>query len=312
MRAVIINRYGSAEELQLTEFPIPELKSNEVLVKNYFTTVNPWDYKVRNGSMKLVTGKKFPKILGTESSGVVEQVGVNVKSFKKGDKVIVLADLKNGTTREFIAVDEKNLILLPQNVSFEEGASLPMAGTTAYNALYEIAKIKAGDNILINGASGGVGILAVQIAKLAGAKVTAVCSTANIQLVEGLGADAIVDYTKQNIYSLNKEFDSIFDTVSVLDFNKSKSILKRGGVMISTLPSPKALLKSFLSSFASKKFKVLMIKPTIDVIKILADLVSHSKLKVIIDKEFNLSELPQAHLYSETGRAKGKILIKVS
>lgn len=311
MKAVTINKYGSADELKLVELPIPTPKSNEVLVKNIYTTINPWDYKVRNGSMKFMTGSKFPKILGSESAGVVEQVGDNVKGFKKGDNVIVVAGLKNGSYTEFIAVTEKNLTHLPENVSFQQGASLPIVGTTAYNALHNLAKIKAGDDILINAAFGGMGIAAVQLAKLAGANVTAVCSTENVENVNALGADVVVDYTKQDIYKLDKTFDFVFDTISVLDFDKVKAILKSDGVMISTLPTPKAMLKKLLTSFSSKKFKIIMNTPTADVIKILADLVAEVKLKVVFDKEFALNDLPNAHRYSETGKAKGKILVKI-
>jgi NADPH:quinone reductase-like Zn-dependent oxidoreductase len=311
MKAISINKYGSVEELKMVELPIPTLKPNEVLVKNHYTTVNPWDYKVRNGSMKFMTGSKFPKILGSESTGVVEEVGANVKGFKKGDRVAVVAGLKNGSYTEYIAVPDTDAILLPENVSFQQGASLPIVGTTAYNALHQLAKIKAGDHILINAAYGGVGIAAVQLAKLAGAKVTAVCSTDYIENVKALGVDSVVDYTKQNIYALNQNFDLIFDTISVLDFDKAKAILKSNGVMINTLPTPKAMLKKVLTSFSSKKFNIIMNKPTADVIKTLLDLVAQSKLKVIFDKEFALEEMQKAHLYSETGKAKGKILIKI-
>lgn len=311
MKTVIINKYGSVDELKLVELPIPIPKPNEVLVRNHYTTVNPWDYKVRSGSMKFMTGSKFPKILGSESAGIVEQIGSNVSNFKQGDHVIVLAGLKNGSYTEYIAVPETDLTHLPQNVTFQQGASLPIVGTTAYNALHQIAKIKRGDEILINAAYGGMGIVAVQLAKMAGAKVTAVCSTANIEHVKTLGADNVVDYTKRDLYTLPQKFDVVFDIVSVLDFNKVKNILKSNGVMITTLPTPKAMLKKLLTFFSSKKLKIIINKPTTGVIRTLADLVSDGKLNIIFDREYSLSELPKAHQYSETGKAKGKILIKI-
>lgn len=279
-------------------------------MKNIYTTVNPWDYKVRSGSMKFMPGSKFPKILGSESAGVVELVGDHVKGFKKGDNVIVLAGLKNGSYTEYIAVPETDLTLLPQKVSFQQGASLPIIGTTAYNALHNLAKIKAGDDTLINAAFGSIGVVAVELAKLAGANVTAVCSTGNLENIKALGADHIVDYTKEDIYQLNTRFDFVLDTVSVLDFDKVKAILKSNGMMISTLPTPKAILKKLATSFSAKKFNIIMNTSTTDVITILADLVAQSTLKVVFDKEFALNDLPNAHRYSETGKAKGKILVK--
>ncbi|WP_373551118.1 NAD(P)-dependent alcohol dehydrogenase [Haliscomenobacter sp.] len=311
MKAVIINKYGATNELKLVELPQPSIKPNEVLVKNHYTSVNPWDYKVRNGSMKIITGNKFPKILGTESAGVIEQVGHKVKDFKKGDRVIAIAGIKIGTYAEFVAIPESSVAKLPDNVSFGEGATLPVVASTAFNALHVLGKIKKGDEVLINGAYGGVGIAAVQLAKLAGANVTAICSTQNIKNVEALGANKVIDYTKENVYSTNQQFDIVFDTVSNLDFNKIKAILKKHGVMINTLPTPKAMLTQLITSFSAKKFKSINNNPTPENIALLAKLVAEKKLRVIVDREYTLDQLSEAHQYSETGKAKGKILVKI-
>ncbi len=310
MKAVIINQYGSVKELQLTELPIPTIQSDEVLVENHFTSVNPWDYRVRNGSMKMFTGKKFPKILGVESAGIIEKVGSNVTSFKKGDRVMLSTGIKNGSYAEYIPVHASNVTILPDSVSFKEGTTLPIVGTTAYNALHQLGKIEKGDHVLINGAYGGVGIMAVQLAKLAGAIVTAVCSSKSIEAVIKLGADQIIDYTNQDIYSVGEQFDILFDTVSVLSFRKSKKLLKKEGVMINTLPTPKAMLTQLMSSLSLKKFKTINNKVDSITLTKLAQLVSQEKVKIIIDKEYDLSDLQKAHAYSESGRAKGKIVIK--
>ncbi len=310
MKAVIINKYGSKDELKLVELPQPSIKPNEVLVKNHYTSVNPWDYKVRNGSMKIITGNKFPKILGTESAGVVEQVGNNVKDFKKGDRVIAITGIKIGSYAEYLALPASSVAKLPDNVSFEEGATLPVVASTAFNALHALGKIKAGDDVLINGAYGGVGIAAVQLAKLAGANVTAICSTQNTNNVAALGADKVIDYTKENVYSISQQFDIVFDTVSNLDFGKIKAMLKPQGVMINTLPTPKAMLIQLFTSFSAKKFKSINNNPTAENISLLAKLVADKKLRVIVDREYTLDQLPEAHQYSETGKAKGKILVK--
>lgn len=309
MKTVIINQYGSPDELKVVTMSRPELKPDEVLIKNVITTVNPWDCMVRSGSMKLFTGRKFPKILGTESSGIVEQMGSNVARFKKGDRVIAMTGLKTGSYAEYITIHQNSVVALPDNTSFEQGATLTVAASTAYNVLHELAKIKEGDKILINGAYGGVGTFAVQLAKLAGANVTAVCSTRYIDKVKELGADKVLDYTKENLLS-GQKYDSVFDTVSKLQFKQVKKILAPHGIMINTLPTPKAMVTQLWTSFQSKKFKTINNRPSAATIKILADLVANRQVKVIIDKEYLISQLPEAHKYIETGRAKGKVLIR--
>ncbi|MEM8764978.1 MAG: NADP-dependent oxidoreductase [Bacteroidota bacterium] len=311
MKAVIINQYGSVKELQVADLPIPTIEGNEVLVKNYYTTVNPWDYRVRNGSMKMFTGNKFPKILGVESAGVIEKSGSKASKFKVGDRVMVSTGIKNGSYAEYVKVPATSLTLLPDAVSFKEGCSLPIVGTTAYNALHQLGGINQGDQVLINGAYGGVGIMAVQLAKLAGAIVTAVCSTQSIHALEQLGADHIIDYKSQDVYALKRQFDIVFDTVSVLSFGKTKRLLNKGGVMINTLPTPRAMLTGLFSSFSSKKFKSINNKVEPETLSILAQLVSQGKLSIIVDKEYSLNDLQEAHTYSESGRAKGKLVVKI-
>jgi len=312
MKAVIINQYGSVNELKLADIPKPTAQPDEVLVKVHYSSINPWDYRVRNGSMKMFTGKKFPKILGVEAAGIIEKVGSNVNTFKKGDRVIVSTGIKNGSYTEYVSVHTSGVTRLPDDVSLKEGTTLPIVGTTAYNALYQIGSIKKGDKVLINGAYGGVGIMGVQLAKLAGAEVTAVCSTPSIDQVKQLGADHVVDYKKKSVYDIENQFDILFDTVGVLSFNKSKKLIKKGGVMINTLPTPKAMLTQLFSSGRSKKFKVINNKVQSDTVAKLARLVTQKELKIIIDKEYGLHELQAAHTYSESGRVKGKIVIKVN
>lgn len=311
MKAVIINQYGSVNELKMADLPIPVISENEVLIQNRYTTVNPWDYRVRNGSMKMFTGKKFPKILGVESAGVVEKVGDQVKAFMKGDRVIFSTGIKRGSYAEYLAVPEEALVKLPDNVGFQEGATLPIVATTAYNALYKLGEIKKGSKVLINGAYGGVGIMAVQLAKLAGAMITAVCSTDYTDKVKVLGADRVIDYKKQHVYDIQEQFDILFDTVSVLSFKHSKKLIKKGGVMINTLPTPKAMLTQLTTSINSKKFKSINNKVEPETLAKITQWVSEKKLSIIIDKEYQLNELRQAHTYSESGRVKGKLVVKI-
>jgi len=311
MKAIIINKYGLADELKMSEVPIPAVKPNEVLVKNYYSSINPIDYKVRAGQMKLLTGSKFPKILGIESAGIIEQVGANVTSFKKGDRVMVMPGLKFGTYAEYVSIPEKAVFRLPDHVTLQQGATLTLAASTAYNGLYLIGKIKERYEVLINGAYGGVGGIAVQLAKLAEAKVTGVCSTENVKNVKALQADTVIDYTKQDVYTLGKQFDIIFDTVGKFDIRKVKTILKKGGVYITTSPSFKVILMMLWNIFSSKKVKIVWNNPKKADVNFLANLVAEHRLKIIIDREYTLEELPEAQTYSETGKAKGKILIKI-
>lgn len=311
MKAIIINKYGSTDELKLAEVQTPSVKPNQVLVKNYYTTINPIDYKARKGELKIFMKNKFPKILGFESAGTVEQVGQNVTSFKKGDRVMVMPGFKFGTYAEYVSIPENSVFKLPDNVTFQQGSTLTAAASTAYNGLYLTAKIKQGDEVLINGAYGGIGGNAVQLAKLAGAKVTGVCSTENIENVKALNADTVIDYSKQDVYAIGKQFDIVFDTVGKLDAGKVKRILKNGGVMVTTVSSFKVVLAMLFNVFSSKKIKSVWNKPKAEDMNILANLVAQQKLKVIIDREYSLEELAKAQIYSETGKAKGKILIKI-
>jgi len=311
MKAIIINKYGSVDELKIAEVQMPSVKLNEILVKNYYTSINPLDYKARKGELKMFINSKFPKIFGAESAGIIEQVGNDVTSFKKGERVMIMPGFKFGTYAEYTSCPDNLVFKLPDNVTFQQGGSLTMVGGTAYCGLYLKGKIKQGDEVLINGAYGGIGSIAVQLAKLAGAKVTGVCSTENIENVKALHADTVIDYTKQDVYAVANKFDIVFDTVGKLDVGKIKGILKNGGVMVTTVPSFKVFLAMFLNIFSSKKIKSVINKPTVKMMTFLANMVAEQKLKIIIDREYNLEEISKAHTYSETGKAKGKIIIKV-
>lgn len=311
MKAIIINKYGTVGEFKIAEVEIPSVKANQVLVKNYYTSINPVDYKARKGDLKMFTGNKFPKILGAESAGIIDQVGKEVTSFKKGERVMAIPGFKFGTYAEYTSCLQNLVFKLPENVTFQQGASLCMAGGTAYCGLYSKGKIKQGDEVLINGAYGGVGSIAVQLAKIAGAKVTGVCSTENIENVKALNVNTVIDYTTQDLYALANKFDIVFDTVGKLDIGKVKNILKNGGVMVTTVPSFKVFLAMFFNIFNSKKIKTVFNKPTEKMMHFLANMVAEQKLKIIIDREYNLEEISKAHSYSETGKAKGKILIKI-
>ena len=309
MKVVKINRYGGADELQVVDIPMPVCKANELLVRNKVATVNPYDCMARNGDVKMLEGFRFPKILGSECSGVVEEVGSAVRTFKKGDSVIVTTG-RNGAYSEFVSVSESKVAPLPESVSFSHGASLPVAGTSAYDALHKLGEIKDGYHVLINGAYGSMGSFAVQLAKLAGATVTASCSAASFEMVKAIGADEVVDYTQTDFLKTGKQYDIILDTPSVWKFSHMKDCLTERGVLIGTLPTPVGMITQLITSFGKRKYRVLFADPTKEKISLLANLVREGKCKVIVDREYGVHQIADAHRYSETKRAKGKIVIR--
>lgn len=309
MKAILIYKYGKPENLTLVDLPLPRPKANEVLVQNMVASINPYDCMVRSGSMWFMEGFRFPKVLGGESAGIVKEVGEKIKSFKAGDRVIVYTGRGNAYA-EYVAVPEVMVTVLPETLSYSEGAALPIAGSTAYDALHVLGNIKPGQRVLIYGAYGSVGSFAVQLSKLAGAFVTGVCSTSNLSGVKALGADEVIDYTTSDFKTSIKKFDIIFDTPSVLKFREVKHLMTETGILIATLPSPGNMFYQLISTKKGKKVTTVFAKPTIQKIDYLSNLVSERKLKVILDKEYPIEQIAEAHHYSETKRAKGKIIVR--
>lgn len=312
MKAIQINQYGSSEVLEYNDIAIPQPKTGEVLIKTKMAAVNPADWKVRSGRLKLITGKKFPKTLGIEASGVVEELGKGVKQFRKGQTVFAAKDYTTGTYAEYFCISEKYIIAIPKELSFEESASIAVTGVTAYQSLYRHGKIDAGKDVLINGASGGVGIMAVQIAKLFEAKVTAVCSTKNIDFVKSLGADKTIDYTKEDFSKKNKKYDIILDAAGNKTFKDVKSNLNKGGRLIKLNINKQNLLDQIYTIlFSSKKVKLVLLKMIKEDLKWVRDQIILKNIKVVNDEIFDLKDCKKAHEYSETLRARGKILLKI-
>ncbi len=222
---------------------------------------------------------------------------------------VVVCTGRRNAYAEYLAVPEACVTLLPEGVNFNEGSSVPIAGSTAYDALHLLGAIKPGHCVLINGAYGSVGSFAVQLAKLAGAFVTAVCSTSNLLNVKSIGADEGIDYTNTDLNTLNKKFDIIFHTPSVLLYNKVKHLLTDTGTFITTLPSPATMVLQLTSTKRGKKVMTVFAKPTPEKISLLLSLVNEHKLKVVIDREYPVEQFAEAHRYSETKRAKGKIIV---
>lgn len=313
MKAVVIREYGSPEVLQYQEVEPPKIKPDQLLVKVRATCVNPVDWKIRKGMLKLITGNKFPMILGFDLSGDVVEVGSQVTRFKPGDAIYGNVGLLGGAYAELAAIAEKSVALKPTNMTYEEAASVPVAALTALQALRDLAYIQVGQTVLINGASGGVGTFAVQIAKALGAEVTAVCSTKNIELVKSLGADHVIDYTQQDFTQGTAQYNIILDAVAKQSFSSCKQVLKPNGIYVNTLPTPETLVQSVLTAFIpGKKAKFILETARSQDLLYLKELIEAGKIRSVIDRTFPLQELAAAHAYSESERAVGKIAIAVA
>jgi NADPH:quinone reductase-like Zn-dependent oxidoreductase len=314
MKAVVMRKYGTPDVLEIANISRPQIDDNQVLVEVYASSVNPVDWKIRKGNLKLFMRKKLPCILGGDIAGRVVEVGNKVQFFRVGDEVFGKIDIsKNGAYAEYVATSASHLALKPQNMNFEEAATLPLAGLTALQALRNMGGIRKGMNVLINGCSGGVGSFAVQLAKAYGCKVTGVCSNRNMQFAKDLGADRVIDYTQQEIVSLQEEYDIFFDVVGNQEYSKVKHILQRGGVFVTTLPSFNILLLGSIHNLiSSRKMKEIFVKESKKDLEILADFVDAGLLKTHIDKSYDLIDVAEAHQYSETGRVVGKLSLKIA
>ena len=312
MKAIVFHAYGGNKVLELQEVLMPAINPDEVLIRVHAAGVNPVDWKVREGQTRILTGNRFPKVLGIECSGEIVEVGSLVKKFKAGDAVIANAGMRLGAYAEYVAVRGKTVFPKPEMVAFEDAATLPIAGLTALQALRDKGRIVSGRKVLINGASGGVGTFAVQIAKILGADVTAVCSAANAGLVKGLGADHIIDYHQQNFTRTTERYDCIFDVVSSRSFGECKKALTRRGVYVNTLPTPSIFWAIFITALLpGEKAATMMVRQRAADMEWMCEQLKTGKIKVIIDRVFPLDQIKEALAYSQTGRARGKIVLKV-
>lgn len=318
MKAVVFEQYGPPEVLKLKQVPKPTPKANEVLIKIHATTVTAGDWRLRKADpfiARFFTGLLKPKIqiLGHELAGVVEAVGSAVTKYKVGDEVFASTRLESGTYSEYRCLPEDGAMTIkPKNISFDEAATIPVGALTALYFLRE-SGIKAEQQVLVYGGSGSVGSFAVQLAKHFGAQVTAVCSTANVDLVKSLGADTVVDYKKNDITQSGQQFDIVFDAVGYLSYPASKKILKPKGAYASVAWGLGVTMHMMRSKmFGGQKVMIGMSdNPTEDVV-FLAKLIEDGHLKTIVDRRYTLAELPEAHRYAETGHKRGGVAIQVA
>lgn len=321
MKAIICSKYGSADVLQLHEVDMPTPKDDQVLVKIRASSATAADIMMRQGNPaygRLFLGLFKPKVStpGTGYSGTVESIGNDVNSFQVGDDVFGEVLLGAGTNAEYVCVSQHELLFAkPDNISHSKAASLGDGAVTSMNFLHNLAKVTSGQKVLINGASGSLGTSAVQIAKHCGAHVTGLCSATNIALVKSLGADTVIDYTKESMMAELEHYDVIYDTVGKLSFSSYKAFLSDSGVFVSPVLSIGLLTHVLFTSLVSGKkamFSATGLLPTNEARKLferVKKMISEGSLLQVLDREFSLDQISDAHRYIETGRKKGNLAL---
>lgn len=309
MKAAQINAYGSANELFVGELAVPEIAKDEVLVKAKATSINPIDWKAREGLMKQMFDWQFPVVLGWDVAGIITEVGSDVKDFKVGDAVFARPDIyqdgRRGTYAQYVAVKEDKLALKPENVSFVDAASIPLAGLTALQMLNKL-EVSAGKKILIQGGAGGVGMFAIQLAKLMGAYVATTASAHNHDFVTSLGADLVIDYHENKIEDVLADYDAVFDTVG--DIDGGLAILKADGKFVTITKQPTEAQLA-----ATQTVIYGWLQPNGKELAYLGELMSNGQLKTVIDSTFELTTegIQAAHRKSESHHARGKIILTI-
>ncbi len=332
MRAFILDRYGSTDALRAGDMPEPELREDDVLVQIHAAGVNPLDSKIRDGEFKLILPYRLPLILGNDVAGVVVRVGSRVRRFKPGDEVYARPDKDRiGTFAEFISMNEDAVAIKPKGLTMEEAASIPLVGLTAWQALIERAKLKKGQKVLIHAGSGGVGTFAIQLAKHVGAIVATTTSTANVEWVKRLGADIVIDYSKDDFATILRDYDVVLNSLGGVTLEKSLRVLKPGGKLISLSGPPdpafaEAIGSSWLLKLAMRvlsyrirkkakrhhvSYAFLLMRASGGQLREIGSLIDSGVIRPVVDRVFPFESTKEAMAYVEGGRAKGKVVVKV-
>lgn len=308
MKAIVIEQYGDKEQLKVKEMPTPKINENQVLVEMKATSINPIDWKLREGYLKQMMPFEFPIILGWDAAGIIREVGKKVKGYQVGDAIFSRpATTRFGTYAENVVIDEDLLAKKPDNISFEEAASVPLAGLTAWQALFDVANLQEGEKVLIHAGAGGVGSLAIQLAKDKGAYVATTASEKNHTFLKGLGADEVIDYKTTNFEKVLQDYDVVFDTMGGETQSKSYQVLKRGGRLVTIVNAPDQEKANEYGVTAT----LVWLQPNGKQLEQLGALLEKGKLKAIVGHVFPFSEqgMKEAHALSESHHAKGKIVI---
>ena len=332
MKAFIVDRYSKKDPMRLGELPEPELRDDDVLIEVHAAGLNPLDSKIKGGAFKMILPYRMPLVLGHDVAGVVTRIGSRVRHFKVGDEVYSRPpDHRIGTFAEFIAVNEKDVAPKPKNVTMEEAASIPLVGLTAWQALVERAHLKQGQKVFIQAGSGGVGTLAIQLAKHIGATVATTTSSANVGLVKSLGADIVIDYRKDDFSKVLRDMDVVLHSQDAAMLEKSLGVLKPGGSLISISGPPDPafakkigapwfvnLIVRLLSSSVRRKairrdlnYSFLFMRADGAQLREMTRLIEADAVRPVVDRVFPFESLNEALAHVESGRAKGKVVVRI-
>jgi len=312
MKKVSYGHYGGVGVLEMIEVPVPEPAGTQLLIQIKAVSINPLDWKIMEGKMKLMSGSKFPKGVGIDFSGVVEQVGAGVGRFRPGDAVFGAVDpFKGGALAEYLLVGERDIAHKPKNISFEQAAAMPTVGTAALQIFEGLATLGKGTQVLINGASGGIGMFAVQIAKRKGAHVTGVAGTQSLSRVKRWGSDVVLDYRKEDVLKGGKRYDVVLDLSGKLPYHAAKKIMKPDSVYVNSIPGPREIVGAFVHSlFSKKEYKVLLLKQAQTHLETLSAYAA-AGMEILIGASFPMSSFRQAYAEASTGGIAGKAVFTV-
>ena len=318
MKAIELTKYGAPEFLQMKEVEKPSPKDNEILIKIHASSVSSGDARMRRADpfiIRLIFGFKRPRkpILGVVVAGEIEAIGTSVSNYQIGDQVFGSSGMNFGAHAEYVSVPEDAVLALkPSNMTYEEAASIPFGATASMHFL-RIANIQQGQKVLIFGASGALGTMAVQLAKNYGAEITAVCSTANVELMKSLGADHVIDYTQEDFTRNGKKYDVVFDTIGKSSLRKAlKSLSDHGHLLLASAGIGTMIGGSIKSMFIKKKIVSGVIKETVKDMNFFKQLIEKGSLKAVIDRTYPLEQIAEAHAYVDKGHKKGNVIIAIN
>ena len=317
MKAAVIEGYGGPERFEIREVEKPSVGPGQLLVRVRAASVNPVDWKMRKGQLRLVRPARFPLILGYDVAGEVEAVGPEVDAFDLGDAVYAFVDSPHGGAyAEYVVVGQAAAAHKPERLSFEEAAAIPVAGLTALQGLRDRGELEKGERLLVNGGTGGVGHFAIQIGRATGASVTAVASGRNQELLRELGAVRGIDYEQEDFTTDEETFHVVFDTVGNSDLRSCDLILEEGGVFVTTALSPSLLAQTVISSVTglfgpARRCRPVVVKSRGSDLALLNLLADTGRLRPLIEEVYPLEQIAEAHHRSETGRVRGKLVIRV-
>ncbi len=313
MRAIVYDRFGGPEVLEQRQVAVPALRPHEVLVRVKAAALNPKDSFVRKGRFALSTGRRFPKLLGYDVAGVVEQVGAQVSTLRPGDEVFGMRNgFQGGTIAELVAMPQTELAPRPKTLSFDEAAAIPLAALTALQALRDLGHVKPKDRVLLHGASGGVGVFAVQLARILSAHVTTTSSARNAPFLQSLGAHVGLDYAKDRFLDAAAGWNVVFDIFGNLSFAKVKASLAPKGVYVSTVPSARNIVDDLRTRWSPfKRARLVVVKSNAADLDWLKQQSEAGALKPVVDRVVPLAETAQGQAHIETKRSRGKVVVHV-